>query len=610
VTSTADALKRLLMQARTAHEDGQLQQAGHLYRQVIAGDPRQADAWSGLGLIARSVGARETAIENLTRAVTLAPEQGEFRMHLAWALQEHGRMADAAGHWQLACSIRPQDAVCFESLGIVLQAMGRSADALNAYARAESLQPTLALRAKQATLISPIVFSCGAMAAERARMAQALVVVDGRDLPRIEDPIESGLWTNFYLAYHGLCNRDLQQQSAQAYRRLCPTLDHVAPHCAQPRRPGRIRIGLISQFFYNHSIGRTSKGLIAQLDRADFEVTAIFIAPGVDDDFSRFIRAQAEHSIEVPQQLAAAQSRIEALQLDILFYQDIGMEPFSYFLAFSRLAPVQCVSFGHPDTTGIPTIDWWVSNDLYETEAVDAHYSERLFRLRGLGSLAYYQKPQLPLQRRTRADHGLGAEEHLYLCPQNLFKFHPDMDALIAGILRADPRGRLVLIQARIAHWDRLLEQRFAASMPDVVDRIVFLPRMATADYINLIALADVMLDTVHFNGMNTSLEAFAVGTPVVTLPGEFQRGRHTQAMYRRMGLDDAICCDAAQYVAMAVRLGTDAGARAAMSARILAQHHVLYEDMNVVREFERFFRFAVAQPADSAPSVETGVPS
>jgi protein O-GlcNAc transferase len=609
VTSTADA-QRWLMQARAAHESEQLQQAGHLYRQVIAVDPRQADAWLGLGLIARSVGAREAAIETLTRAVTLAPQQGEFRMHLAWALQEHGRMADAAGHWQLACSTRPQDAVCFESLGIVLQAMGRSAESLAAYARAESLQPTLALRAKQAALISPIVVSREAMAAERERMAQALLVVDDPALPRIDDPIESGLWTNFYLAYHGLCDRDLQQLSAQAYRRLCPTLDHVAPHCALPRRPGRIRIGLISQFFYNHSIGRTSKGLIAQLDRADFEVTAIFIAPGVDDDFSGFIRAQAEHSIDVPQQLAAARRQIEALQLDILFYQDIGMEPFSYFLAYSRLAAVQCVSFGHPDTTGIATIDWWISNDLYETGAADAHYSERLFLLRGLGSLAYYQKPQLPLQRRTRADHGFGAEEHLYLCPQNLFKLHPDMDALIAGILRADPRGRLVLIQARIAHWDRLLKQRFAASMPDVVDRIVFLPRMATADYVNLIALADVMLDTVHFNGMNTSLEAFAVGTPVVTLPGEFQRGRHTQAMYRRMGLDDAICCDAAHYVAMAVRLGTDAGSRAAMSARILAQHHVLYQDINVVREFERFFRFAVAQPADFAPPVETGVPS
>jgi protein O-GlcNAc transferase len=86
-------------------------------------------------------------------------------------------------------------------------------------------------------------------------------------LPRIADPIEAGLWTNFYLAYHGLPDRELQQQTARTYLQICPELAHVAAHCQPPRRPGRIRVGLISQFFYNHSIGRTSKGLFAHLDR-------------------------------------------------------------------------------------------------------------------------------------------------------------------------------------------------------------------------------------------------------------------------------------------------------------------------------------------------------
>jgi predicted O-linked N-acetylglucosamine transferase (SPINDLY family) len=113
---------------------------------------------------------------------------------------------------------------------------------------------------------------------------------------------------------------------------------------------------------------------------------------------------------------------------------------------------------------------------------------------------------------------------------------------------------------------------------------------MREGDYLNLIALADVMLDTVHFNGMNTSLEAFAVGTPVVTLPAAFQRGRHTQAMYRRMGLDHFIASDADAYVEQAVRLANDVDHRRAVSNRILANNAVLFEDAGVVREFERFF--------------------
>jgi len=98
------------------------------------------------------------------------------------------------------------------------------------------------------------------------------------------------------------------------------------------------------------------------------------------------------------------------------------------------------------------------------------------------------------------------------------------------------------------------------------------------------------MLDTVHFNGMNTSLEAFAVGTPVVTLPAAFQRGRHTQAMYRRMGLDDLIAGNADAYVDTAVRLANDADYRRTVSSRILANNAALFEDAAVVREFERFF--------------------
>lgn len=267
------------------------------------------------------------------------------------------------------------------------------------------------------------------------------------------------------------------------------------------------------------------------------------------------------------------------------------MDPFSYFLAFSRLAPVQCVSFGHPDTTGIPTIDYFISNDLYETPGAQAHYSERLYLLHNLGSLAYYYRPEQALPQKNRSHFGLSDDEHLYVCPQNLFKFHPDMDELIAGILRRDARGKLVLISGRIDHWTDLLKRRWRESAPDVMNRITFLPRMDSLDYVNLIAVSDVMLDTLHFNGMNTSLDAFAVGTPIVTWPRALQRGRHTQAMYQKMGLTECIVDNAQAYIDQAVRLANDAGYRTAMKGEILKRNSALFEDIRVVREFERFFQ-------------------
>jgi predicted O-linked N-acetylglucosamine transferase (SPINDLY family) len=172
------------------------------------------------------------------------------------------------------------------------------------------------------------------------------------------------------------------------------------------------------------------------------------------------------------------------------------------------------------------------------------------------------------------------------------------MDVLIAGILRQDPGGKLVVVEGRIESWTGLLRRRWAAVMPDVLDRIVFLPRQTSPDYVNLIGLADVMLDTVHFNGMNTSLEAFSVGTPVVTLAGEFQRGRHTQAMYRKMGITECVAVDAAHYVELAVDLGSDRACRRRIHQEIVLRNGVLFEDMEVVREFERFFRETVGRSA------------
>ena len=73
--------------------------------------------------------------------------------------------------------------------------------------------------------------------------------------------------------------------------------------------------------------------------------------------------------------------QVAATELDVLFYADIGMDPTTYFLAFSRLAPVQCVTWGHPVTTGIPNIDDYLSSDVFEAPGAEAHYTERLIRL-------------------------------------------------------------------------------------------------------------------------------------------------------------------------------------------------------------------------------------
>jgi predicted O-linked N-acetylglucosamine transferase (SPINDLY family) len=195
----------------------------------------------------------------------------------------------------------------------------------------------------------------------------------------------------------------------------------------------------------------------------------------------------------------------------------------------------------------------------------------------------------------SRTQFGLSEHETLYLCPQTLFKVHPDFDAMLAGILRRDPRGRVVLIRNHCTLWWRQLSARFARTIPDVCRRISCIQQVGQTEFVRLLACADVVLDTIHFNGMNTSLEAFSVATPVVTLPGALQRGRHTRAMYEKMAIDSYIARDEQHYIDIAVGLGTNAALRADASQSIRERSHILFEDAFVVAEFERFFATAVA---------------
>lgn len=457
------------------------------------------------------------------------------------------------------------------------------------------------LRRADSLVLPAINKSRAAILESRGAYERALDELLARDIRLPGDSMISSLWIipSFYLAYHGECDRELMIKAARLWANAIPSLRRIAPHCAAGmRRPGRIRLGIVSRFLHWHSIGKTTAGLLREFDREAFEIFLLHIVPSTVDETTRRMRESSDHYLEIPEDqfLNGSAERIEALELDVLFFQDIGMEPCSYYLAFARFAPVQCVSYGHPNTTGIATMDYFVSNDLYETQTSAAHYSESLFTLRDLPTLAYYYRPRRRELLHSRAQLGLPETGALYVCPQTLFKLHPDFDDILRGILERDPTGHVVLIRGGNLLWYGELLARIEAALGASSRRIIGLGELPQDGFLDLLACCDVMLDTPHFNGMNSSLEAFAVGLPIVTLPTGLQRGRHTLAMYRKMGITDCIAADPEGYIDIAVRLGTDREFNAGIRRAIAERSDVLYENVSVVREFERFFFSALAQ--------------
>ncbi|MEO5373466.1 MAG: tetratricopeptide repeat protein [Alphaproteobacteria bacterium] len=564
------------------------------HQAVVGVRPDDLAARIGLCDALYSRGRTAEALEQCEAALALSPDH-PVALHRRGVLRAGlGRREEAVADFERCLVKAPSVAVCF-GLGNLHYQSGRRDAAREAFRRAHDIGGDAAMRLNGAILQSIIPKSREDIDASRAAFMAGVNEAEANGLV-IANPRWQLYAPNFYLAYQARDNLPLHKAFAGMLRRACPLLSIEAPHCRRPRGEGPIRIGIVSEFLHGHTIGMINRGLIETLSRTRFHVTVI-LRQKPDDPFQQEIIAAADAVAHLPlvDDVAAAQATVAELALDVLFYTDIGMGMLTYALAFARLAPVQCVSLGHPDTTGISTLDWFVSYDAMEPETAERHYTEKLVRLPG--PFACYRWPSIPPSDKSLSDYGLPEDRPLYLCPQSLFKVHPDFDDVLAEILRRDPEGLLVLIADGVQANNDALLTRLRPLMSDLEARVRLVPRMPAADLLRLMALCPVMLDPLHFSGGNTSMEAFSVGTPIVTLPGEFMRGRVTHGFYKVMGIMDCVATDAEDYVRLALRLAHDPAWRAEMTARILAANGVLFDNMEPVRALEAFLERACAQP-------------
>jgi protein O-GlcNAc transferase len=576
-------------------DQNKLEEAVIHFRECLRLDARCVAAHNNLGNALKRLARLDDAAASYRLALVHQPDCAEAFFNLGNVYADQKKLDEAVACFQQALRLKPDmaDAMAdaHESLGNVFGEQGKSSEAIASFEQAIGLRPTAWRRIALAMHLPVIYQSTHDLDTWRARLTAEIRRL--REQQVIHDLADKPAPILFYLAYQGLDDRDIQREAAKLFRAPSEVRPDVRTSMSDVRcselKHRTIRVGFISSFFKAHTIGNWMRGLIAHLSRDDFDVS-VFSIGSYEDDIAEFIKKHADHFLEIPYNLAGARRLLASQSLDVLFYADIGMEATSTSLAFSRLAPVQCVTLGHPVTTGIETIDYFISAECMESAEADRHYTEKLIRLKV--PPFYFYRPQLPARLRKRAYFDLRDEDHAYLCLQSPFKFHPDFDEILGGILRGDPRG--ILLLTHWMPWEQHLRQRFAATLPDVENRIRFLPRLHYADYLNLLAIADVQLDTLHFGGGSTSYEALAIGTPVVTLPMQFLRSRLTYAFYKQMNVLDCVAQNGQQYIDIALRLGTDRGYRQTIRDKIFAANSVLHENTAGIRELEHFLRQAV----------------
>ena len=578
------------------------------YQQALSLKPNYAEAHCNLGTLLQERGQLEAAAASYQQALSVKPDYAEAHYNLGTLLQERGQLEAAAACYQRALSINPNNIQAQINLGNTLCQQGQLEAGLQAYQQALKIQPDC-VQAKfgMAFVHLPIIYSSSEEIQLRRNNYQQYLqdLAHYYQLGNLEERIKAadavGTLQPFLLAYQDLNDRDLQQIYGEM---ICQIMASRYPQWSKPialpdlKANDKIRVGFVSGFFTNHSNWKIPlKGWVENLDRNKFELYGYHtgskqdgVTAKVTQVFDKFVRGPL--SVEEWGEVIAKD------KLHILIFPEFGMDPMTIKLGCLRLAPIQMTSWGHPNTSGLPTIDYYLSSDLMEPENAREHYTEKLVRLPNLG--IHYTPLQIQPQAVSKKELGIKDDEIMFWCCQSLFKYLPDYDEVFPKIARELVSCKFVFINNGSERVTAVFHQRLSRAFGEFglnyQDYCRFLPRLDAKTFAGTAAITDVFLDSIGWSGCNSTLEAIAHNVPVVTLPGELMRGRHSLAILKMMGIEETIAATKDDYVKIAVRLGRDAQYRQQISQQVAENKYKLYRDLKPVRALEDFLLRALGK--------------
>lgn len=573
-------LQSLLQNAIGQHRAGRLEEADRVYRQVRAAAPRNFDVQHLSGLVAYQLGRIPEAIELLGRAYALQPSHAvcEMRLglallaarrsseaeahfrhtvaqnpafaegwdNLAYCLKTQDRMVEAVPCHEQAVKARPDYAVGWYNFGLTLNLLGRNAEAVACHERALAADPAYALPR----------FGRAQALHQANRIPEAIADYD-RFLTQQPQNHEARSYRLF--ALHNLDGIAREQLFAEhvAYGRAVGTPPApVLPNVPDPQRP--IRLAILSPDLRKHSCAYFLAPLLRHLDRTAFELYLYHDHFREDAVSARFRARAAVWRNFVGQPAALVEKTIRADAPDILIDLAGHTGMTSRLPLFARrLAPVQITYLGYPNTTGLPAMDYRLTDALADPVGeADAFATETLVRF---APTAWTYEP--PAEAPAPVAAPCLARGHVtFGCCNSLAKITDAMLVTWGDLLRQVPGARLRLKGGGLGAGPGRDEfvQRFARTGV-LADRVDLVERTAeTRDHLAAYGDVDIALDTFPYHGTTTTCEALWMGVPVVSLTGDRHLSRVGTSLLAAAGHPEWSASDAADYVRIAAGLAAD----------------------------------------------------
>ena len=577
-------------------EEGKAVKAITLFEKALQANPHFVIAYNNLGNAFTEIENYDDAFQCFERALQINPNYLDACLNFGNSLKKCKQYEAAIDCYQHALKINPNNAKTFYLLGEIYYDTGDSDLAKTYYAKSLELHPAdiethIALTIAQ---IPKVAKSEEELRNARRAFTQQLEFVSTMPQQEIDPiPLQKLIARHpFYLAYQDEDNKPLLSQFGAICADLARPLQgqlEVRQDASTPTH-SKIRVGIVSSFICSHPVWHAiTKGWVKRLDPDQFELH-IFNTNGVEDEETQLAKSRAASYSNCGTDVLAAAQVIGNQKLDVMLYPEIGMDTVSKALACLRLAPLQAVSWGHPETTGIPTIDAFLSAELLEPDDAHSLYSEELIRLPNLGTDVETQAV-IALNPNLESL-GIDPSLPILLCAGSPSKYTPSHDFVFVEIAKKLGQCQFIFFNFE-ANLTAILKDRlqlaFAYAQLDANQFLRFIPFLKREEFHGLLQKADLYLDTIGFSGFNTALQAIACDLPVVTIEGARMRGRLASAILHRIGLDDLVCQSVGDYIHLVVELIQNPELLNSYKDKIANSKALLLNDPEPIRALENF---------------------
>jgi protein O-GlcNAc transferase len=386
----------------------------------------------------------------------------------------------------------------------------------------------------------------------------------------------------FNYSYDKNDNLDLAKSFIKLFKDIYPQLNQQ--HELNNNNNEKIKIGFISMFFNNHTIEKLFKGIILNLDQKKFDVNIFHLEKKINPVFLKEENKSNIKNFILPKPFEEKVNFLLKSELDILFYPDIGMSTELYYLTFLKLAKKQVTSWGHPETSGNPSIEYFLSSKLLEVENAQSHYSEKLLLSKYLPM--YFYKPKIDSIQNFDI-----SKNNIYSCPQTMMKLHPDFDEILKKILENDKKAIIYFIKDDDEVLSKKIYERLKKKISNNIERIKFKKKLGYKDFIHHCGHSSVLLDPLYFGGGNSFHESMFFGTPTVSMPSKFLRSRVVLGSYKQMNIENPpITKSIDEYVSMAINIANKKSSQLLEQKKYYSNNanKELYENKNSIIEVEK----------------------